>query len=145
MEIQIPEDLIIGKIYKFSSNQINSTDPHMFVYLGNDDGIQYFVCCTSQRPTLDKLIARYNYCPSTFPPIKPGGKNNLPLDTYINCNEIKMHSNDELITKCDSNSFREYGELSYGDFLQIRQAISNSTVADKLVLQVMIHPEEVDD
>ncbi|MFT5821527.1 MAG: hypothetical protein ACI8ZM_002780 [Crocinitomix sp.] len=135
-------NLEVGYIYRFSSAKINSPQEHRFILcLHEDDGDAYFVCCTSQEATVNRLIRRNKYCESTFPYFSPDDENQFTKDTWVNCNEIQVHSTYELEEKLDANNFSRQGKISLDHFEQIKTAMINSETIEDIIPISMRHPD----
>ena len=117
------------KIYKFSSNKINTPILHYFICIVRDDGdFLVMTCCTSQFEKRKKFIeARPDIPNSTLVWIDaPNDDNHLTKETYIDCNNYIEYSVAELQQKYNQEEITFEGEISEVHFLQIIQGLLDS-------------------
>lgn len=134
MKLPIPifiRGIIPKKIYKFSSNQINTTIPHFFVCVVCIDSDIILVCCTSDKNDKNKRLIEMRDLYQTLVYIKPNeDENGLNKDTWINCNKYFNYSFSEFSKMYESNQISIVGEVNDAEFEQIRLALLASPDVD---------------
>jgi hypothetical protein len=122
----LPNDLINsvikdGSVFKFSTNKINTTEPHYFIVISNiDNKIIALSCCTSQYDTIQKYLKKNNYSQKILVDIDYNNYNFLKKPTFINCN-TKIEFN--YIDFVKKHLKDKKGEINQDDYTKIVEDI----------------------
>lgn len=126
----------IGNIYWFVNPQINSTEPHPHLCVGaKDESIVFLICGTSQFEKRKRYFELNEIPFETLVRIEPNLNNDLYKDTYINCNEVQIHSiNDLFITR----GFSFFGTVSDSELYQVRNGLEISDLLEQDIKEVIL-------
>lgn len=122
------------EIYLFSSNYLNTPEPHYFICIKRTDGnILYMTCCTSKFDTVRRFVESRPEIPQTTVVwIKPNDPNHeLYLDTYVNCNNVFSYTIEELMEMYKTGSVQYKGTISNNHYEQLLIGIHNSPLVDE--------------
>ena len=130
------------KVYYFSSNQINSDEPHYFVCIKTENGFISFSCCTSQKGTIDRFL-KYTPKVSESTIVWIDKKDTLfKKETYINCNSDPIVYSEKELKEMYSNEEIEFkGELSDSHYNQILVGIHESPMVTDEFKETLTQPE----
>ncbi len=119
-------------LYYFTSEHLNTDDPHYFVMVIIDGQLLHMVVCTKQYEKKVKYIEYSGNDPATLVWIKPDAKlNELKLNSYINCNEVFSDYTLEILEdKLKSSALKFRGHISDAEFYNVLNGILMSTLVD---------------
>ena len=131
------------KIYYFSSNKINSKEPHFFICLKRDDNLLLMSCCTSQEEKLKKHIEKRGLPFETLVYVAHSTSNVFIKDTFINCNTCFEYTIDSFRDMYESNSIEYKGEINDNHYFQILNGIKKSPVVENDIKNKIPNPESI--
>lgn len=119
-------------LYYFSSEHLNTDDPHYFVMVVIDERLFHMVVCTKQYDKKVKYIEYSGNDPATLVWVKPDARlNGLKLDSYINCNDVFSDYTLEILEeKLKSGALKFRGHISDAEFYNVLNGILISTLVD---------------
>lgn len=143
--MDLPSSLIIKSgvfqpkgLYKFSSEALNTDEPHYFLIVEIEGKLFHMVVCTSQFEKKKKYLAYAGIDESTLVWVKPGGDNGLTKDSFVNCNTVFSHYTiDDLETKLLAGALTFEGHISDSEYYQVMNGIINSPTVDKGVITIV--------
>lgn len=141
-ELVLAKTLAIGSIYKLVAPElINTSIPHYFIVVSILDDDNYMVLSTTKGDKKEKLFNSRGFDLEGLVFIRPDAKNNLPTNSFIDCNYNFEITKQELIEKLRLGKLKFIGNISYNHYDQIRTGIINSHIND-LPSELLIHPED---
>ncbi len=133
------------KIYYFSSNKINSVDPHYYICIKRtDDDILIMSCCTSRFDTVKRFVETRSLPMETLVWISPdvaNSDNPFSKDTYVNCNEYQTFTIEEFKNLYNSDSISYSGKISENHYQQIINGLHCSPLVDDESKDIIPKPE----
>lgn len=135
--------LRVGMILYFSTNKLadpTNNEPHYLIIMAIDGNTVYFVCCQTSEKSANNQV-RAGKDNSTIPCIKNSPENGLKWESYVDCNRSIDSSIHELTTLYELGRLEIRGNVSLGDYLQLKHAILQSKVND-LPEELLVHPED---
>jgi hypothetical protein len=145
--MKIPSELFIRaiqerKVYYFTSEKISSEEPHHFICLKKtDEDILIMSCCTSQYPTMIRLLEKNNLPNETIVWVSPADEENpFTKNTYVNCNEYFTYTIDEFKNLYESDKVKFTGEISEIHYEQILIGIQMSPLIDDETKELLPKP-----
>lgn len=116
----------------------NLVGDHFHVCLRKPDGtILYMVCCTSQIEKIQKFIQTRRLPLSTMVYLAPDAGNPFTKDTCVNCNNVKICSEEEFKDFYNTGGVDSVGEITEGQFVQILQGIQDSKMVETKTKDVL--------
>jgi hypothetical protein len=130
----------IGKVYYFSSNKLNTSEPHYFVCVANPENkesLLFFVCCTSQYEKRKSYIEKTGLPYETLVWINPTTNNGLKKDTYIDCNKVFEYLKEDLKEMYSDSKITHSGSLSDSHLSQILIGLNKSPRIEKYIKDIL--------
>lgn len=148
--MKLPTDLFLSsisekKVYYFSTNKINTQDPHYFICIKRtNNDILIMSCCTSQYDTVRHYVENSNLPYETLVWITPLDESNpFNKNTYINCNYPISFTVDEFRSKYESDSVTFSGEISNSHYNQILIGLHSSPMIDLETKELLPDPDTI--
>jgi len=132
--------LKVGDVLWCSRHDIANGSPHPHVIVAYSEGIFYTVCGTSQMETIErKANLRFNGDFSLFPAVSPSHGNGLTKVTYFDCSVYFEIQEFHLVQEKgrNPNSYNRAGEITYGQYDQLRTALCASATID--ICDLLVH------
>jgi hypothetical protein len=118
-------------LYYFTSEHLNTDDPHYFLIAMIDGQLLHLVVCTKQFEKRAKYIEITNADPATLVRIKPSADNELKLESYIDCNKVfSDYTIDVLEEKLTAKVLKLKGYISDAEFYNVLNGILKSNDVD---------------
>ena len=109
-----------GKVYYFSSTEINTEIPHYFICTKKTTtDLLILVCCTSDRNDKNKKLAELRGSHNTLVGIDPTEGNGFTKETWVNCNKIFIYSLEDFKNMYEKNLLEYKGEIEENHLAQI--------------------------
>jgi len=119
----------VGNIYWFVDPQISSSEPHPHVCVGIRRGNGIFMLCGTSQFEKKRRYFELNGLPfETLVRVQANITNTITKDTFVNCNEIQIHTIDTLYA---NSSFGLKGEVSENELFQIKNGIEISELLEE--------------
>jgi len=125
-------------LYYFSSEALNTDEPHYFILVEIEAKVIHLVVCTSKYEKIKRRIEVTGQDPSTLVWVKPSAENKLTKDSYVDCNNVFSHYTLEAAEEKLMSKTLEYrGEISDSEFYQIMNGIISSGNVDKSIVSLI--------
>jgi hypothetical protein len=139
---QFCAQLIHGKVFYFSCDALNTSEPHYFVLVINQlPDIHYFSCVTSQLETMRRLVDlnRYSYESIVF---FSGVDTTNPFtkDCYVNCNEVFGYGVEELWYLYDEGKLSIEGDIPADSYHQVVIGFHSSPLIELELKELLPNP-----
>ena len=133
------------KVYFFSSEKINITDPHFFICLKRtENDILIMSCCTSQFETVQRFVVTKSLPEKTLVWISPKDPANpFNKDTYVNCNSSQTYTVEEFKSMYEKDAVKYSGEISDDHYHQILIGIKASPLIDNETKDALPDPDSL--
>ncbi|MEI9921337.1 MAG: hypothetical protein WDO14_21510 [Bacteroidota bacterium] len=120
------------RVYYFSSQQLNTEDPHYFICITktDHDNLMAFVCCTTQFEKRAKFHEISGYPGTCLVRIKSTPENGLTKESYVDCTRVFQFTGSEFKTKYQNGSLVFKGSLEEVYFEQILIGVKDSPTTD---------------
>lgn len=130
------------RIFYFSSDHLNTDEPHFFICLKiTSDKLIILVCCTSQVDTINRHIEQQNLNNQTIVWINPIPETNpFNKDTYINCNWTCTYTLEEFKSMFADKKIKCDGEINEIEYEQILKGIHLSKLVENEIKEVLPIP-----
>lgn len=148
--MKLPTDLFLSsiddrKIYYFSTDKINTEEPHHFICIKRTpDDILIMSCCTSQFDTVRRFVETRSLPMESLVWISPDSTspdNPFTKDTYVNCNSCFTYTIDEFKKMYSDDSVSYSGKISDSHYEQILIGIHSSPLVDDETKDIIPKPE----
>lgn len=132
------------KVFYFVSDQINSSEPHIYICLKRSaNDVLIMACCTSQFETVRKFIEARKLPKETLVWISPRDPENpFSRDTYVNCNNCFTFTVAEFRQMYESDSISLSGEISEIHFEQILIGVHSSPLIEEETKDLLPKPND---
>ncbi len=115
------------EIFYFSSDKLNTKEPHFFVLIKKNAGeVLVFTCCTTQLEKRENYILMKGYSMKTLVVVDPTPENGLKERTLIDCNTIFAYTIEEFKELVESGAVTYKGEISEEHYEQILIGLQES-------------------
>lgn len=133
------------EIFYFSSEQINTDEPHYFICIKKSaNEVLIFTCCTTQGAKRESYIIKKGYPISTLVYIKPGASLPFKEETFVDCNRCMTYTMDEFIKLCNEGKMNYKGEISDIHYEQILIGLQDSPEIDAATKKILPNPDKIE-
>lgn len=138
VSIKIPGKLVLqlmkeGDVFFFEKESKVEVPDHLHICVvkGSVQEPLIFACCTSQENTMNKLIKKQNLSSETIVYVSKKKYPFLTKDTFINCNNLFIISQEDFIADYDRGNIIKRESLDINHFSQIRNGILKSDLVEE--------------
>ena len=124
-EVFVGGSLKVGTIYYFSSEALNTTEPHYFVVLNASQRV-ILACATTKFETAERFVKKNGFPDETLVKISPDSKNGLKKESLFNCNNFFEETAASLMKKYQLKNLKIKGVVSQSDLEKLLNGIKKS-------------------
>ncbi len=135
--MKIPGKLLLqtlqdGDVYFFDKKATVGIPDHRHICVKKTgDTNIIFACCTSNQDTMNRFLEKKNLPSSSIVYINNAKYPFLTKDTYINCNNVSVISENQFVSECDNGLIEKKGKIDLSDYAQIVTGIKESILVEE--------------